>query len=677
MRRLPEFEDCYNIERLSGGDYCEEKNLVCYASNHTDAIVIKNLETKKEVKVTAGGTAESAPLFSPDGKRMLFLSTIKGIGRQIFIYNLENKEVRQVTNIKGAVMEPVWSFDGRKILFSMITGGMSQKEDKQKERLKMLLKADEKEEDGSYEDDVVATEDFGYKFDGMGFITPDTHWHLFMVSSEGGKEIQLTDGEYDYMHAAWSADSKRIVCVSNRFRSKKESIGYDLLLIDADEKPGRIEQLSKGYWPVSYPNPMKPVFTPDNKYVIAGVLNPEYAEDEGGHGYPEIYLYKFDVESKEATQIFFQDEDCYQCVQFPYNAGCGRGMDKLQIDETGRYVYFVSGWKGQGNLYSLDLEGDGHARLLWGGKQVCHGISKVKNGKIMAAAAKSDIPEFYAIIDTKTKEISTAVQSASVLMDEVLLSSPQDFFFETLDGESSVHGFVMPPLEMEEGKKYPAILYIHGGPHPFYTYGLTMEFQMFAAQGFAVLYCNPRGSSGYGWTHQNYARSIDGSAYYDLLQFVNEAARRFEFIDKDRVGVTGGSYGGYMTNYMATHAKRFKAYVTQRSISNELISYANSDMQGKSTNYKSYEDFMVDKLKESAVSYAERVDKPILILHGTDDYRTPIEGAHQFYTAIKDLHPELPIKLVIYPHTGHEQPSDKRLLKHYYNEMTEWFKKYL
>ena len=131
------------------------------------------------------------------------------------------------------------------------------------------------------------------------------------------------------------------------------------------------------------------------------------------------------------------------------------------------------------------------------------------------------------------------------------------------------------------------------------------------SSGFAILYCNPRGSSGYGWVHETYQRSIDGSAYYDLLQFVDEACRRFDFIDKDRVGVTGGSYGGYMTNYMATHSKRFKAYVTQRSISNELIAYANSDMQGQSTDYKSYEDFMVDKLKESAVSYAERVDKPI------------------------------------------------------------------
>lgn len=690
MKRLPEFEDCRDLEHLNGGDYFPEKELVCYASNHTNGIVIKNLKTNACTTVTAGGAGESGPTFSPDGNKILFVSAKKGVGRQAFVYDIESQSITQVTHAKGAVMEPQWSPDGTKVLFSVITSGASQNASNSSDASNGSNTASDSSSTASassasapqeqfvHDDDAVATEDFGYKFDGMGFIRPDTHWHLFVASADGTSETQLTDGEYDYLHAAWAPNSKEIVCVSNRFRPRQESIGYDLLLIDVDKEPGKLRRLTEGYWLVSYPNPVRPVFTPDGKYVIAVILNPEYADDESESGYPEGYLYRFAVADGTATPVFVQDENCYQCVQFPYNAGCGRGMDKMQIDESGRYVYFVSGWKGQGNLYRLDLEGDGHAKLFWGGKQVCHGISKIRSGRIMAAVAKSTVPEFYVILDAATGTVlETAVQSAQNLLDEVALSEPEDFFFSTLDGESQVHGFVMPPLGAKEGQKYPAILYIHGGPHPFYTYGLTMEFQMLAAKGFAILYCNPRGSSGYGWTHENYQRSIDGSAYYDLLQFVDEACRRFDFIDTDRIGVTGGSYGGYMTNYMATHAKRFKAYVTQRSISNELIMYANSDMQGKSTDYKSYEDFMVAKLKESAVSYAERVDKPILILHGTDDYRTPIEGAHQFYVAIKDLHPDLPVKMVVYPHTGHEQPSDPRLLKHYYHEMISWFEKYL
>lgn len=658
-KRVPVFEDCQELERFSGGDYCAKKGLVCYASGKTGGIVIRSLDSGEETKVTAGG-GESSPAFSPDGSEVLFLASVSGQGRQLFVCRLSDGALRQITHVQGAVMEPLWSPDGTRILFSMITGDKNARSKQAHER------------------DVVVIEDFSYKFEGMGFIRPDTHWHLFVVSAAGGEAEQLTEGEYDYLHAAWSPDSRQIVCVSNRFRPRKESIGYDLLLIDVNEEPGKLCRLSQGYWIVSYPNPMRPVFLPDGSAVVAGVLNPEFAEDDGGYGYPEIYLYRFEVESKEAKQIFFPDESCYQCVQFPYNAGCGRGIDKLQISPDGRFLCFVSGWQGQGNIYRLELEGDGHARLLAGGKQVYNGLGRIQDGKLLVSKSEPALPEAYYILDAETGELLTkAAQSAQELMDTVLLGSPEDFFFDTLDGESRVHGFVMPPFHREKGKKYPAILYIHGGPHPFYTYGLTMEFQLLAAQGFAVLYCNPRGSSGYGWIHQNYARSEDGSAYYDLLQFTDEAVRRFDWIDSDRIGVTGGSYGGYMTNYIATHAKRFRAYVTQRSISNELIMYANSDMQGKSLDYCSYEDFMVAKLKESAVAYAERVDKPILILHGTEDYRTPVEGAHQFYVALKDLHPDLPVRMVLYPHTGHEQPTDSGQLKHYYGEMIGWFKKYL
>lgn len=658
-KRLPEFDDCQKLERLTGGDYCESRNLVCYASAQTGGIVIKNLGNGNKKVVTAGGNGEGNPAFSPDGSRILFLSVVKGCGRQIFCYELDSERMWQVTNVRGAAMDPVWDPDGKRILFSMVTG------------TKKAASAEKKRAD-----EPVVIEDFGYKFDGMGFIRPDSHWQLFVVSAEGGEAVQISDGEYDYMHANWAPDSRQVVCVGNRFRPREESIGYDLLLIDTAENLGEMRRLTTDFWIVSYPNPVRPVFTPDGKSVIAGVLNPQAMGTE--HGYPEIYFYQIDAKSGEGKQVFFPDEGCYQCVQFPYNAGCGWGMDKVQISPDGRFVFFVSGWQGQSNLYRLDLQGDGHAKLLSGGKQVYHGLSKVQNGKLMAARCEADKPEVYYIVDTMSGElVQRAVQSAEGMLSEVDFVTPEDFFFESLDGESSVHTWVLPPYNRVEGKKYPAILYVHGGPHPFYTYGLTMEFQCLAAHGFAVIYCNPRGSSGYGWTHQNCARAMDGSAYYDCLQCVDEAVRRFEWIDSDRIGVTGGSYGGYMTNYIATHSKRFKAYVTQRSISNELISYACSDMQGNSKDFKSFEDFMVDQLKKSAVSYAERVDKPFLILHGMEDYRTPVEGAHQLYVALKDIHPDLPVKMVLFPHTGHEQPSDPRLLKLYYRELVGWFEKYL
>ncbi len=394
-------------------------------------------------------------------------------------------------------------------------------------------------------------------------------------------------------------------------------------------------------------------------------------------GYPPSYLFSFPLDGGEPRQLFVPDENCYQCVQFPYNAFCGSGLDKVQLDPATGDVYFVSGWQGQGNLYRLQ-PGRERAVPVRTGKRVIHGLGRIQDGQMLIAEGLPDRPEAYLLLRLdRPEENRVLVQSAENILKECALSRAEDFFFETLDGESRVHGFAMPPAGKEEGKAYPTVLYIHGGPHPFYTYGFTMEFQCLASAGYGVIYCNPRGSSGYGSVHQNYARDMDGSAFTDILQFVDECLRRFPWIDKNRLGVTGGSYGGYMTNWIAAHARRFRAYITQRSVASDLISYASSDMQGSSAAYANYEEFMVDALKKSPVSYAENIDRPFLILHGEDDLRCPVEGAHQLFTAIKDTHPDLPVRMVIFPQTPHDQPRIPALLRRYYQEMHDWFNAYL
>lgn len=179
--RLPEFEDCRDLEQLNGGDYFPQKELVCYASNHTNGIVIKNLKTNESVTVTAGGTGEGGPSFSPDGDKILFVSSKKGEGRQAFVYEIKSKSITQITHVKGAVMEPQWSPDGTKVLFSVITSGASQNASNAASASSSAASATQ--EQFVHDDDAVATEDFGYKFDGMGFIRPDTHWHLFAAST--------------------------------------------------------------------------------------------------------------------------------------------------------------------------------------------------------------------------------------------------------------------------------------------------------------------------------------------------------------------------------------------------------------------------------------------------------------------------------------------------------------
>ena len=658
-KKLPEFQDIPSIERLTFGDYDEAHGLLCYTSGLKSGVSLLNISDGTEKMVTAGGGGEGSPFFSPNGDKVYFVSSTQA-GRQLHAYDIRTEEVLQVTHSAAPIIDPVLSPDGKKLLFAApVSAGTAV--DYSSEKVNEL-------------DDSLVIEDFGYKFDGMGYITPDDHMHLFVADMATGECIRLTTGICDFLHHTWSVDGKYIICVSDCNRSKEESLGYDLIRIDAESK--EILALSKDLWMVSYPNPMRPAVTPDGKYVIMGVLDPsqDMNEDET---YPEVFLYRFAMDGSGAEAIFTPNESCYQCVQFPYNAGCGWGMEKLRLSEDGAYAYFFSGWQGQGNLYRVPVSG-GEATLIAGGKQVYHGMSRIQNGKSIICCSRTNVPEEYYLMDVNTGEMLSCVKrSAEEYLAETEVSAAEDFFFDTKDGKGRVHGFVLPPQNREKGVKYPAIVYIHGGPHPFYTYGFTPEHQCFAAQGFAVIYCNPRGSSGYGYAHQRMKQAFDGTAYQDILQLVDEAAARFDWIDSERIGVTGGSYGGYMTNYIATHSNRFRAYITQRSTSNEMITYASSDMQGCSKKYDSFEQFMMDKIAESTVAYAEKIQRPFLILHGAEDYRCPVEEAHQLFVALKDVHPELPVRMVIYPHLNHDQPGDPEQLLHYYNEMVSWLRKYL
>ena len=652
-KRLPNIEDRIGLERLSGGDFCPKKSLVCFASNKSGGVIVKDLRTGAERTIPA--KAPGVPQFFPDGSAVLYLAMGSG-GRQLFRFDLEESEAKQLTSFTGPILEPILSPDGKRILF-------------------LSPRSSSVPVCKTHPDEAVVIEEFGYKFDGRGFIRPDTHMQVYAANADTGEVVLLSDGKNDWFQANWLPDSCRVVCISAKDRAKSEQLGFDLFLMDTatpNEEPVRISQ---GYNLVSYPNPMRPVCSPNGKFVYIGVMGPEM---DIRKGYPEIYFYRFPTEGGEPERIFLPDDDCFQCVQFPYNAGCGSGFDKVQISEDGKALFFLSGWKGQTRLYRLPLDGDGHAIPVLGGKRVCHGLGKLREEKMLLACSEPDVPEYYCLLNTEDDSLSApVVQSSQKLLEEVCFSPAEDFFFRTLDGESEVQGWVMPPQNREDGKKYPTILYIHGGPHPFYTWGFTMEHQCLTARGFGVIFCNPRGSSGYGLIHQNMARATDGSAYTDCLQFVEEAVRRYDWIDSERIGVTGGSYGGWMTNYLATHSKRFKAYVSQRSVVNDLIGYASSDMQGSSKDYKNFEEFMVNQLKSSPVCYAERVDRPFLILHGTEDYRTPVYGAHQLYTALKDLHPELPVRMVLFPHVGHDQPDDPDQLRIYFDELTAWFEQYL
>lgn len=680
MKRNTTFEDFDRQEQISFGCYIPDQDRLLFADSRwdeaagkrVDEIVLLDRKSGDRKVLTAGYPGEGNPMLSPDGKRVLFLAAVPGEGRQLFIYDLETDQCRKRTSMRFGVMDPLWSPDGTKVLFTS-TGSDSMAED-------WLQTPANPAEQAAYareraKQPVVIT-NFGHKFDGLGFAQPEV-MHLWVTDADGAAPAwRVTKGKANFMHAAWAPDSTHILCESNLFCDRAIGIAMDVLYIDIHTR--EMIRVTRDRMVVSYPNPVRPVFTPDGKYIIIGILDYKSMKEFEGT-YPSCSLYRVSPDGEEVTKISEKTDECFDTVQFAYNANCGRGLEKVRVSSDGQYVLFHASFNGECRIFRTAIYGDDHRPVaLTSGKFAHNGMGLPKDGKVLISEGETNVPQSYWLMDEISGEKTLLYQSGREWLANVNLSRAEDFMFETLDGVSRVHGFCLPPQNRELGKKYPCIVYVHGGPHPFYTYGFDLEMQAFAGAGFGVLFCNPRGSSGYGDVHRQIRFAYDGSAYTDIMQFVREAAQHYDWIDGERLGLTGGSYGGYMTNYAATRTAKFKTYITQRSVVNDLIGYASSDMQGSSKEYPTYGEFMDHQVEKSVICGMERVSAPFLILHGMEDLRCPVEGAHQLFVALKDSHPaDFPIKMVLYPHLNHDQPHHPAQRAHYYRTMLEWFQKYL
>lgn len=678
-KRNSSFADFDRVETISAGEYIPSLDALLYASNGWDdasgkrasRVLLRFMADGTQRILTAGGGGEGSPRLSPDGARVMFVSSVPGAGRQAYTCNLDGGDLQKITNMRFGVVDPIWSPDGSMVAFASMCS------DKMDEDWLQTMPDPVQEAEYAREraKQPVIIEDFGYKFDGLGFNQPE-NMHLFVAPSDGSAPARrITSGPASFMHHIWAPNSQRVLCLSNLYCDKENAIAKDLLSFDING--GEALRLTKDIQLVSYPNPVRPVFTPDGKYVIVGVLN---EITDSGNGYPASMLHRVAADGSELTCICQSTDECFDCVMFPYNAHAGSGLEKVRVSSDGQYAMFAAGSNGECRIFRVPIYGDTHVpETLVRMRGAYVGMGQPQNGMVLVSRTESSRPEGYYLMEEETGRIvRQLVQSNEKLLNEVAYSDVQDFFFETLDGDSRVHGFCMPPQNAQPGKKYPTIVYVHGGPHPFYTYAFDHEYQCFAGEGFGVIFCNPRGSSGYGDSHRRLRYAMSGEAYTDILQFVSEACDKMDWIDPDRLGFTGGSYGGYMTNYTAARSSKFKAYITQRSVTSDLISHASSDMQGSARGYGSFEELMVDKIKSSVIIGMERVNAPFLIMHGDEDLRCPVEGAHQMFVALKDTHPDdFPIEMVIYPHLAHDQPTQPTQRRHYYRTMVDWFAKYL
>ena len=348
------------------------------------------------------------------------------------------------------------------------------------------------------------------------------------------------------------------------------------------------------------------------------------------------------------------------------------------------FCYYISGLEGRMRLFRIPIAGKLHKpqELIPKEDTSFHfqGLCAVNDHQLLTMASDAvTLPELYLVSIESGSCALYRLTDTNPWLHKKRLQRPLELTVTTLDHADKIQGFILPPADWEQ--KYPAILYCHGGPTGFYSTALNYEFQALAAAGFVVLFANPRGGTGYGKQHNSYEHAFDNTAMNDLLCFVREACLNYSFIDPDRIGICGGSYGGYMTAWAASHSKLFKAACAHRPLLNlQMLRYSShSAGQDSREEFESFRDSMFDCIRNSPNTYADRITIPFQILQSEHDANCVPEQAHQLYTALKDLHPDIPSRLVLYPDSNHgllKKGPAYLALQHRLDNL-RWFQKYL
>jgi dipeptidyl aminopeptidase/acylaminoacyl peptidase len=567
---------------------------------------------------TSGEARDKRPVWSPDGRSILFVSDRPGPTapgstrpRHLWVIPTTGGEARRVTQADHGAADAVWSPDGSHIAF---TGKVPMTE-KPKSDVKIITR-------------------MKHKFDSEGFWD-NRFKHIFVVPAAGGPARQITNGDFEHREPAWSPDGQRLAFVVNRNDDADYSNASDLWL--ATLATGEMARLTASVGPVTMP-----AWSPDG--TMLAYLGHENACMGASNMMLWVVSAKGDAAPRCLTRHF--DRSLAHHITTDMRAHPHAGQPTWSPD--GRYIFVMVAEGGATQLAAVEVA-TGAVCLMTSGPREIYGESYDASCRRVALAISDPAtPGDIWIADVKGLAEGRPVVPASsewrltdvnrALLGGKTLSMPQRFAYRGVD-DWTCEGWVIPPVGCEPGRRYPTILAVHGGPHAAYGDGFFHEFQVLSALGYAVVFTNPRGSQGYGQTfsaatHHDWG----GKDFSDVMDGLDAALARFPFLDPERLGVEGGSYGGFMTNWIIGHTQRFKVAVTMRSIANCLSQWGTSDL----AYFKGYWEFPGDPWdspqfywEKSPLAYVKEITTPLLILHSENDLRCPISEGEQLFAALK------------------------------------------
>ena len=655
------FNDLVKMRRVGDPQLSPDGKTIAFTIGDVDKSANKTLTQIYTVsadgsnlkQITKGDKSNSSPRWSPDGKKLAFT-----IGGQIWTMDADGGDRKQITKISSGAGGPVWSPNGDWIAFGSEVYPNC-KDDACNEA------EDKKNEDSKVK--AVVTDRLLYR-----------HWtewrnkkrsHVFIISSQGGIATDLTRGDFDSppyaastgVDYAFSPDSKEISFLRNPDKIEAISTNSDIYIatfgtIGGNEASVKNITISnKGY-------DVSPFYTPDGKYIL-------YRSQEGeGFEADRWRIMRYDRKTAETKEL---------------TIGFDQQVDEMILSPDGKTIYFTANTRGQEPIYSVPLEPNFALKIATHVKQIRAdgffsnlSITPDGNNFIGVSSSMTAPAEVYKI------PMSGAMMNLSKANSATNLMKAEEMDWTGGMG-AKVHGFVLKPSNFDASKKYPLIVLIHGGPQGAWnnSWGYRWNPQMFANAGYVVFMPNPRGSTGYG---QKFVNEISGDwggkVVDDIKNGVAEVVRKNSFIDKQRIGAAGASYGGYMVDWLLGHNDdirfKFKAFVSHAGVYNlesmagttEELWFVNYEFKGMPwQNKANYERWSPHK-------FAAKFKTPTLVTQGEIDYRVPVDQSLQLFTALQLNGTDS--KLIVFPDEGHWilKPQNSEF---WYSNVFDWFAKYL